>query len=63
MNKSRLDGTTDEQTDALYRTIFEQEKTWYLVNGAKHRVKTWYLMDGADHRETWNLMDGAEHKK
>jgi hypothetical protein len=26
MNKSRLDGTTDEQTDAVYCTIFEQMK-------------------------------------
>jgi hypothetical protein len=26
MNKSRPDGTTDKQTDAAYRTIFEQMK-------------------------------------
>ncbi len=26
MNKSRPDGTTDKQTDAAYRTIFEQIK-------------------------------------
>ncbi len=40
------------------------KKTWYLMDGAEHRVKTWNLMDGAEHRkETWNLMVGAEHRK
>ncbi len=64
MNKSRPDGTTDKQTDAAYRTIFEQMKTWYLMDGAKHRVKTWYLMDGAEHRvKTWYLMDSAKHSQ
>ncbi len=37
-------------------------KTWYLMDGAKHR-ETWYLMNGAEHKKTWYLLDGAEHNK
>ncbi len=51
-----------EQGDLEPNGWCRAHKTWYLMDGAKHK-KTWNLMDGAKHRETWNLMDGAEHKE
>jgi hypothetical protein len=47
-----------------YGSTQKNKETWYLTDGAKHRVKTWYLMDGAEHRvKTWYLMDGVEHSQ
>ncbi len=41
MNKSRPDGTTDEQTDAAYRTIFEQMKREPVMVPLKRIRNSW----------------------
>jgi hypothetical protein len=41
MNKSRPDGTTDKQKDALYRTIFEQMKREPFMVPFKRMGDSW----------------------
>jgi hypothetical protein len=60
MNKSRPDGTPDEQTDAAYRTIFEQMKREPVTvplkrigdSWSKYKEVSWFILVTLNEKRT-----------